>query len=99
MLAAMDLDRWLSQDGRPGEEVFARRAKTTQSTVNRLRNRKLRASLVLALRIEEATNGQVRAEDLPLTPRTRAALRSLRSRHAPPDPEPDAPTPAAASAA
>ena len=76
----MDLDRWLSQDGRPGEDAFAKRARTTQSTVNRLRNRKLKAGLVLALRIEEATDGQVRAEDLPLAPRTRAALRMLRSR-------------------
>jgi len=74
----MDLDRWLTEDGR-SEGKLARLARTTQPTVNRLRNRKLKAGLVLALRIESATDGQVRAEDLPLAPRTRAALRMLRS--------------------
>jgi len=78
------LDRLLSQPGWTEERLVAavRRGglrKTSQSTVNRLRNGKRVAGLALALAIEAATGGQVKAEELPISRRTRSALRGVRA--------------------
>lgn len=48
------------------------------STINRLRRKRMRASVELSLQIERGTKGRVRAEDLPLTRRTRLSLATLR---------------------
>lgn len=50
-----------------------------QATVSRLEAEDRTASLILALEIERRTGGEVEAEHLPITPRTRRAIRRLRS--------------------
>lgn len=60
------------------EERLAELASTHQSTINRLRRRKAKADLELALRIETATAGIVRAEALPITSRCRSMLKLIR---------------------
>ena len=82
----MDLNRWLTTDNNGGEDVLAKRCRTSQSTINRLRNKRRKAGLALALRIEAATDGQVRAEDLPMTRKTRESLRILRATQTPAHP-------------
>lgn len=52
--------------------------RAAQSTINRLRNRKRKASLEFALALEDAVGGLVTAEELPLSKRTRKALRGVR---------------------
>lgn len=79
----MNLDKLLSQPDWTEERLaeLVRRAglrRTNQSTINRLRNRKRTAGLELALAIEAATEGQVTAEDVPLSRRARAGLRRIR---------------------
>lgn len=49
------------------EEDLASEVGVDQSTINRLRNERRTASLGLAVRIERATKGAVRAKDLPLS--------------------------------
>ena len=53
--------------------------KTRQGTVNRVRNGTRTAGLVLALAIEAVTDGEVKAEELPLSKRTRQAIKRIRS--------------------
>lgn len=60
------------------EERLAKAAKVGQPTINRLRNQKRTASLGLALRIEEATGGKVRAQDLPLSKQATRDLKMVR---------------------
>jgi hypothetical protein len=48
------------------------------STISRIRRGARKASLPLALAIEQVTSGAVRAEDLPLSGRTRAILLAFR---------------------
>lgn len=48
------------------------------STILRIRKRQRRASLALALAIERASNGEIKAESLPLSRSSRAALAQLR---------------------
>ena len=82
-LAAMNLDRLLSREEWTEERLAAAVRKlglsgTNQSTINRLRQKTRRASLELSLAIEAACGGLVRAEDLPLSKRTRRALKGVR---------------------
>lgn len=59
------------------------------ASLNRLRHRRRFASLEFALAIERATGGEVKAEELPLTGRTRVMLATFRaasSRNTDPDP-------------
>jgi hypothetical protein len=73
-------------DDRIAREVrryLPRGTKTGPSTISRLKRRSARkqvrhASVTLALAIEQATNGKVRAEDLPLTAESKRLLRTLR---------------------
>jgi hypothetical protein len=63
------------------------------STISRIRRGRKKASLPLALTIEQVSGGEVKAETLPLSKRTRAILRTLRESvsHASPLPaEPEA---------
>ena len=55
---------------------------TSQTTIHRLKRRQQRARLELALAIERATDGRVRAEEVPLTRASRRTLELLRSRSA-----------------
>ena len=65
---------------RPGwtQERVAASARTSQGTISRLTQRRRKAGLGLALRIEKATEGLVRAEDIPMSPSARRDLRELR---------------------
>lgn len=82
----MTLDRYLSGDD-VSEQALAEAArrhlpagtKTNQSTINRIRHRERTAGLALALAIERATDGKVRAESLKLSPEDRRLLREVRS--------------------
>ncbi len=63
------------------------------STISRIRRGRRKASLTLALTIEQVTGGDVKAEDLPLSKRTRAILRAIRGsedNRQPPAAEPEA---------
>ena len=73
----VDLDG-LFRDDDWTEERLAAAVGADQSTLNRLRRRKRQAGLGLALRIERATAGLVRAEDVPMSRSARKDLRSLR---------------------
>lgn len=75
--AAVRLGAYLREQ-RLTEEAFAELVQTDQGSINRAR-RGIRASLQLAISIERATNGTVRAEELPLTKSSRRALRALRA--------------------
>ena len=48
------------------------------SMVTKLRNRTRNASMMLSLQIERRSHGKVRAEELPISKKTRAALKALR---------------------
>ena len=61
------------------QDRLASEARTTQGTISHLCAGTRKASLALALRIERATGGQVRAEDVPMTRRARVDLRELRA--------------------
>ena len=79
----MKLDKLLRLEGWTEEKLAAEIRRgglsgTSQSTINRLRRKTRRASLELSLAIEAATGGLVRAEHLPLSRRTRRALRGVR---------------------
>ena len=79
----MNLDRLLSRPEWTEEKLAAKvrkrgLSKTNQSTINRLRKKTRRASLELALAVEDAADGMVTAEELPLSKRTRRALRRIR---------------------
>ena len=82
----MKLERFLGQAGL-SDQQFADLLNVDTSTVNRVRSGARTASLALALQIEAASNGQVRAEELPLTPRTQKALAGLRARAVQQEPE------------
>ena len=73
----MKLDQ-LFEKGGWTEHKLAVLAGTGQPTINRLRRGDRTASLGLAFRIERATDGQVRAEDVPLSKKSRRDLRLLR---------------------
>lgn len=60
------------------EAALAKRTGLSVPTINRIKRRKRTAGLRTALSIEAATDGAVRAEDLPLTDDTRAVLSRLR---------------------
>ena len=60
------------------EGRLARAAEANQSTINRLRRNKRLAGLGLALRIERATDGLVRAEDVPMSTASRRDLLAIR---------------------
>lgn len=80
----MKLERMLQRKEWTEEKLAARLRKrgfpdAAQSTINRLRHRKRRASLELALAIEAVVGGLVTAEELPLSKRTRRALRGVRN--------------------
>jgi len=75
----MTLDRLLKEPDWT-EERLALAVGVDQSTVNRLRRRGRKASLGLALRIEEATAGIVRAEEVPMSRAARRDLARLRTR-------------------
>lgn len=101
----MRLEKFLDQpDQTPAELVerirrhLPRGTKTSTSTLSRLKRvpgqKQFRtASLTLALAIEKATDGQVRAEDLPLTSETKRLLRHLRDSARPLAPGITDPTP------
>ena len=59
------------------QDRLALAARTTQGTISRLAQRKRKASLGLVLRIEAATGGLVKAEDIPMTRRARADLKLI----------------------
>ena len=52
---------------------------TSQATIHRLRRRGQKASAEVAIAIELATDGKVRAEEVPMARVTRWALAQLRS--------------------
>jgi hypothetical protein len=92
----LDLDQWNTQ--RLADAVrrqLPRSArKTSPSTISRLRRgpgrKELRtASVELALAIERATGGLVKAHELPLSPEAKRTLRMLRPPTPPMDPEGD----------
>jgi DNA-binding transcriptional regulator YdaS (Cro superfamily) len=58
------LAEWLSTTGEP-QSVFARKVEVSESHLSLILSRKRGASLNLARRIERATNGKVKAVDLP----------------------------------
>ena len=60
------------------EEKLAAAVGVSQPTINKLRHEKRSASLGLALRIERATEGLVRADDLPLSRSARRDLEMVR---------------------
>lgn len=74
----MTLDRFFAESGWT-EERLASEAGADQSMINRLRTGARKASLPLALRIEKATSGKVRAEEIPMKRASRAALSGLRA--------------------
>ena len=62
-------------------EMLAEELRVNRSTIHRLltgKKTQRNASLALAIGIERATGGVVRAEDVPLSKRSRAALREMR---------------------
>ena len=73
----MELASYLSERDL-SDTTFAKAVGSDQGSISRAR-RGERVGLGLALRIEHATSGLVRAEDLPLTRASRKALRGLRS--------------------
>ena len=79
MLAGVKLDRFFEETGW-AEEQLAAAVRVRQSMINRLRRAKRQASLELALRIEDATGGRVRAEEVPMAKATRQSLRTIRAR-------------------
>ena len=78
MIPAVKLDRLFLRTEWT-EERLARAALMDQSTVNRLRRNKRVAGLGLALRIESATGGLVKAEHVPMSPSSRRDLRAIRA--------------------
>ncbi|OFW99267.1 MAG: hypothetical protein A3E78_11820 [Alphaproteobacteria bacterium RIFCSPHIGHO2_12_FULL_63_12] len=73
----MTLTQYEKVNGKSDVQV-AEKCGLATSTINRLRRRRMHASLELSLQIERGLDGDVRAEELPLTPETRAALAALR---------------------
>jgi len=71
------LERFFTESGWT-EEQLAAAARIDQSTVNRIRRRVRKVSVGLALRIEAATGGRVRADELPMTKGTQQALSVVR---------------------
>lgn len=89
----MRLDEMLAQEGWSASRLALKvrrylprsARKTTPSTIGRLlrvgnRKQQRTASLELALAIEKATEGQVRAEELPLSHGTKRLLKVIRGR-------------------
>lgn len=74
----MSIDEFLIESGWT-EEQLAAAARSTQSTINRLRRGAMEAGLELSLRIETATGARVTAEEVPMTRETRQALVAVRS--------------------
>ncbi len=74
----MRIDAFLEESGWT-EQQLAAAARSSQSTINRLKNDEMEAGLELSLRIETATGGKVRAEDVPMTTDTRQALLAVRN--------------------
>ena len=79
-MGRMQLDRYLARAGMT-ETQLATLAGCTQGTISRLIGAVpvRTASMALALAIERAPRGEVRAEALPLTTSTRRALALLRA--------------------
>ena len=73
----MLLDAYLRRE-KLTELQLARRAGIHSATVNRARNEARPLGIGLALKIEQATNGEVRAEELQLSATAREALRLMR---------------------
>ena len=73
----MTLDRFLAES-RFTQVTLATKAGLHQSTVSRLAAGRMNASISVALRIEQASSGIVRAEHLPMSPGTRASLKVVR---------------------
>jgi DNA-binding transcriptional regulator YdaS (Cro superfamily) len=75
----MTLQKWCIRE-RVDDKELAKRVgrRTHRATISKLRRRKSRANLALALAIERATGGEVKAEELPLSAETRADLAALR---------------------
>ena len=59
---------------------FAVKSRVSEATLSRIVNGRLTIGLECALRIEAASAGMVRVEDLPLSSSSRKALRVLRGR-------------------
>lgn len=57
---------------------LARKLDCAQSHLSKIAKRKAKASVTFALEIERGTEGEVSAEEVPMTKRSRAALRQLR---------------------
>jgi transcriptional regulator with XRE-family HTH domain len=86
----MKLRRWRAALGLTMMDG-AKTLRLDQGTLSRLEAGKRRASLSLLLQIERLTDGQVRAEDVPMSRDTRRALGHLRgSSDAQPDTAPAA---------
>jgi len=73
----MKLRRFLAESPLT-QAALASRAGLDQSTVSRIAAGKKNASLAVALKIEQASGGLVRAEELPISQATRKALRLVR---------------------
>ena len=107
----MRLDEYLSRNDLSDKDLaervrrlLPRGARTNFSTINRLRRGSRRkqqrcASPTLALAIERATDGDVKAEELPLTNESKRLLRQLRAASETPAIVGTEPTPAGESAA
>lgn len=66
----MTLDQWLTQTG-TSETEFARRVRSSQPTINRLRKGLARADRSLARAIHHATGGAVAPNEIPTRERSR----------------------------
>lgn len=69
----MKLSDWLRKQGWTQEQL-AQHVGCEQATVSRIAAGKVSISLALALKIQQVTDGQVMAEDLPISERSREAL-------------------------
>jgi len=74
-----DIDSFLAANPEWSETQLAQVVDCNQSTINRIRRRQRHAGLALLMRLEAATDGGIRAEDLHMTERTREALRAMRA--------------------
>lgn len=72
----MDLSTFLRSQGLTQED-FAKRIGCRQATVSRILSGKSMVSLHLALQIQKATDGQVMAEDLPISSSNRKVLEMM----------------------
>lgn len=75
----MKLEDYRKKYGLLGQDL-AEDLGISQATVSRLESGKQMAKMELAMEIERLTGYEVKAEDLPLSDTTRAAVRRLRQR-------------------